>query len=51
MEGGFVVLRILWIDVAEEDLRRIRENEWREIIHDRERWRDVVLATKTLREL
>jgi hypothetical protein len=43
-------LRKRWIDVVEEDLKRIRVNDWRNIIHDREKWREVVMAAKILVE-
>ena len=39
-----------WMDVVEEDLKRIGVNDWRNIIHDREKWREVVMAAKTLVE-
>jgi hypothetical protein len=35
--------------VVEEDLKRIGVNDWRNIIH-REKWREVVMAAKTLVE-
>ena len=40
-----------WIDVVEEDLRNMGINAWREMVLDRDRWREVVSAAKTLREL
>jgi len=42
--------RKIWIDVVEEDLRNMGVGEWRRIIYDRYRWRDMLVA-KTLREL
>ncbi|VVC24148.1 Hypothetical protein CINCED_3A003752 [Cinara cedri] len=39
-----------WMDVVEEDLKRIGIDDWRNIIHDGEKWRGVVMATKTLVE-
>ncbi|VVC34675.1 HMG-I/HMG-Y, DNA-binding, conserved site [Cinara cedri] len=39
-----------WIDVVEEDLKRIGIDDWRNIIHDREKWHGVVMAAKTLVE-
>jgi len=38
------------MDVVEENLKRIGVNDWRNIIHDREKWREAVMATKTLVE-
>ena len=40
-----------WIDVVEEDLRNMGIDAWREMVLDRDRWREVVLAAKILREL
>jgi hypothetical protein len=40
-----------WIDVVEEDLRNMGIGTWREMVLDRDRWREVVLAAKILREL
>jgi len=39
-----------WLDVVEEDIKRIKKisNDWRKIIHDREKCREVVMAVKTL---
>jgi len=39
-----------WLDVVKEDLKRIGVNDWRNLIHDREKWREVVMAAKTLVE-
>jgi hypothetical protein len=39
-----------WMDVAEEDLKRLGLQEWREVVQDREKWRGIVMAAKTLRE-
>jgi len=37
--------------VIEEDLKRVGVNDWRnKIIHDREKWHEVVMAPKTLVE-
>ncbi|KAL4098346.1 hypothetical protein QTP88_022976 [Uroleucon formosanum] len=41
--------RKMWMDVVEEDLR-IGNEDWRNIVHDREKWREVVMAAKTLVE-
>jgi hypothetical protein len=38
------------MDVAEEDLKRIGVNDWKNIIHDKEKWREVVMVAKTLVE-
>lgn len=37
------------MDVWEEDLERSGVQEWREIVHDREKWRDIVMEAKTHR--
>jgi len=36
-----------WLDVVEEDLKAVGVQEWKEIIQDRERWKDIVMAAKT----
>ncbi|KAF0755684.1 Uncharacterized protein FWK35_00034142, partial [Aphis craccivora] len=36
------------MDVVEESLKREGVNDWRNIIHDQEKWLDVVMAAKTL---
>jgi hypothetical protein len=38
------------LDVVEEDLERLGVQEWREVVQDREKWRDIVMAAKTLKE-
>ncbi|KAF0753469.1 Uncharacterized protein FWK35_00019834 [Aphis craccivora] len=38
-----------WIDVV-EDLKILGIENWRETAQDRDRWRSVVMAAKTLRE-
>jgi hypothetical protein len=38
------------LDVVEEDLERLGVQEWREVVQDREKWRDIVMAVKTFRE-
>jgi hypothetical protein len=38
------------MDVVEEDLKRIGIDDWRNIIHNREQWREVVMVAKTLIE-
>jgi hypothetical protein len=38
------------MDVVEENLKRIVVNDWRNIIYDREKWREVVMVAKTLVE-
>jgi hypothetical protein len=40
-----------WLDIIEEDLKTVEVKEWKEIIQDREKWRDTVLAAKTPIEL
>lgn len=37
-----------WIDSFEEDLREMVINSWRELVYDRDRYRNVVLAAKLL---
>jgi hypothetical protein len=39
-----------WLDVVEEELERFEIQKWRELVEDREKWRDIVMAAKTLRE-
>lgn len=39
-----------WINVIEEDLKIIGVEDWRDTAQNRDRWRSVVLAAKTLRE-
>jgi hypothetical protein len=39
-----------WIDVVEKDLKSLGIEDWREVVQDRDRWRSVVMAAKTLRE-
>jgi len=39
-----------WLDVVEEDLDRIGVQEWRGTVQDREKWREIALAAKTLGE-
>lgn len=34
----------------EEDLERLGIQQWREIVQNREKWRDIVMAAKTLRK-
>jgi len=40
-----------WLDIIEEVLKTVGVKEWKEIIQEREKWRDIVLAAKTLIEL
>jgi len=35
---------------VEKDLEKLGVQEWREVVQDREKWRDIVMAAKTLRE-
>jgi len=39
-----------WLDTVEEDLKKIGVREWRTLIHNREEWRQIVMAAKTLQE-
>jgi hypothetical protein len=34
--------------MVKKDLKRIGVNNWRNIIHDREKWREFVMAEKLL---
>jgi len=38
------------MDVVEKDLEWIGADDWRNKIHDREKWREVVIAAKTRTE-
>jgi len=38
-----------WMDVVEEDLKRIGVNDWRNIIYDREKLREAVMVDKLLK--
>jgi len=37
--------------MVEEDLKATGVQEWKGIVQDRQAWRNVVMAAKTLREL
>ncbi|KAF0762399.1 Reverse transcriptase domain-containing protein [Aphis craccivora] len=39
-----------WLDVVEEDLYRMGVQDWRVLAQDRDKWRDLVMAVKTLKE-
>ncbi|KAF0770861.1 Reverse transcriptase domain-containing protein [Aphis craccivora] len=39
-----------WIDGVAEDLKEMGIEDWRVIAQDREKWRDIVVTAKTLRE-
>ena len=39
-----------WLDGVEEDLQRMGVQDWKELAQDREKWRDLVMAVKTLKE-
>lgn len=39
-----------WLDTVEEDLKKIGVREWRTLVHNREEWRQIVMAAKTLQE-
>lgn len=39
-----------WLDTVEEDLKKIGVQEWRTLVHNREEWRQIVMAAKTLQE-
>jgi len=36
---------------VEEDFEKLGVQEWRELVQDRKKWRDIVMAAKTLRVL
>ena len=38
------------LDVVEKDLEILGVQKWRKGVEDREKWRDIVMAAKTLRE-
>ncbi|VVC33695.1 Hypothetical protein CINCED_3A007504 [Cinara cedri] len=40
-----------WVDVVEKNLKALGVQEWKEIVQNGERWRDVVMAAKILIEL
>ncbi|KAL4148399.1 hypothetical protein QTP88_002652 [Uroleucon formosanum] len=40
-----------WMDVVEKDLEDLGAQNWREIVQDRDKWDDLVMAAKTLGEL
>jgi hypothetical protein len=40
-----------WLDLIEKDLKTVGVKEWKEIIQDREKLRDIELAAKNLIEL
>lgn len=39
-----------WMDVIEKDLERIGMTNWRNIIQNREKWREIVMTAKTFVE-
>jgi hypothetical protein len=41
----------LWLDVVEKDLEDLGVQDWREIVQDRDKWSDLVMAAETLGEL
>jgi hypothetical protein len=38
------------LDVVEEDLEIFGVKEWNEVVLDHEKWRDIMMAAKTLSE-
>lgn len=40
-----------WQDAVEDDLKALGMQEWKEIVQDRKRWKDVLMVAKTLIEL
>lgn len=38
------------LDVVEEHLEILGIQEWEEVVQDRDKWRDILMAAKTLRE-
>jgi len=39
-----------WIDGVKEDLKKMGIEDWHEVVQDREKWQDIVVTAKTLRE-
>jgi len=39
-----------WIDVVEENSKRIAVNDWRNIINNRDKWHEIMMAAKTFVE-
>ncbi|KAE9525796.1 hypothetical protein AGLY_014022 [Aphis glycines] len=39
-----------WLNGVEEDLHRMGVQDWKELAQDRDKWRDLVMAVKTLKE-
>jgi hypothetical protein len=39
-----------WLDGVEEDLHRMGVQNWKELAQDRDKWSDLVMAVKTLKE-
>ncbi|KAE9523651.1 hypothetical protein AGLY_016203 [Aphis glycines] len=37
-----------WLDLMEDDLYRMGVQDWKELAQDRDKWRDLVMAVKTL---
>lgn len=42
---------IRWIDIVVKDLKIMGIDKWKEMVHDMDRWCNVVLTAKTLRKL
>jgi hypothetical protein len=40
-----------WMDVMEKDLEDLGAQNWRELVQDRDKWDDLVMAAKTLGKL
>lgn len=40
-----------WMDGVSQDLERLEVTDWEESIQDRDYWRSVIVAAKTLTEL
>ena len=43
--------RKICLDVVEKDLEDLGVQDWREIVQDRDKWSDLVMAAETLGEL
>lgn len=44
--------KIRWLDVVNDnDLEALEVQKWKEVVQDRYKWRDIVKAAKTLKDL
>jgi len=42
--------RKIWLDGVEENLREPGVENWNDLVQDRDRWRDIVVVAKILRD-